>query len=101
MHKFSGGNQQKAVIARWLRMKPKVLILDDPSQGVDMESKNILYDLILKATKKASILPVAPNIKANTTSLTSPKILDKNVKNEKTKLDFSKLFNFLLFKYNS
>ena len=54
MHKFSGGNQQKAVIARWLRMKPKVLILDDPSQGVDMESKNILYDLILKATKNGT-----------------------------------------------
>ncbi len=44
---LSGGNQQKAILGRWLCRDPKVLILDEPTQGIDVGTKAQIYRLIM------------------------------------------------------
>ena len=43
---LSGGNQQKVVIAKWLATKPKVIVLDEPTKGIDVGSKAAVHDFI-------------------------------------------------------
>jgi len=43
---LSGGNQQKCIIGRWLLVKPRILLLDDPTRGIDVGAKAELYALI-------------------------------------------------------
>ncbi|MEU6192227.1 sugar ABC transporter ATP-binding protein [Streptomyces sp. NPDC047061] len=43
---LSGGNQQKAVLAKWIRLRPRVLVLDEPTQGVDIGAKHEIGQII-------------------------------------------------------
>jgi ABC-type sugar transport system ATPase subunit len=55
---LSGGNQQKALLARWLFADPDVLFLDDPARGIDVAAKEDIYRLIseLAASGKSILL---------------------------------------------
>lgn len=48
---LSGGNQQKVVIAKWLGINPKVLILDEPTRGVDIGAKKEIYSIMNQLAK--------------------------------------------------
>jgi ribose transport system ATP-binding protein len=43
---LSGGNQQKVVIAKWLMTKPRIILLSDPTRGIDVGTKQELYRLL-------------------------------------------------------
>lgn len=43
---LSGGNQQKVVLGKWLARKPRVIILDEPTRGIDVGSKSEIYRII-------------------------------------------------------
>lgn len=48
---LSGGNQQKIVLAKWLEVNPRVLLLDDPTRGVDVGGKAEIYELIIELAR--------------------------------------------------
>lgn len=49
---LSGGNQQKCIVARWLTTHPKVLILDEPTKGIDVGAKSEFYHMICEFAKQ-------------------------------------------------
>ncbi len=60
---LSGGNQQKVVLAKWLATNPKILLLDEPTRGIDINAKNEIYALIKNLTSQGkSIILVSSEI---------------------------------------
>ena len=49
---LSGGNQQKVVIAKWVGLKPSILIMDEPTRGIDIGAKRDIYDLMNELTEQ-------------------------------------------------
>ena len=49
---LSGGNQQKAIVARWLAVQPRILLLDEPTKGIDVGAKSEMYRLIDKLARE-------------------------------------------------
>lgn len=46
IHSLSGGNQQKVLVGRWMENRPKILILDEPTRGVDIGAREEMFDII-------------------------------------------------------
>ena len=63
---LSGGNQQKTIIARWLMNEPKILFLDEPTQGIDVGAKNEIYEIIDQlASSGVSVVMVSSEMQEN------------------------------------
>ena len=64
MTELSGGNQQKSIFARWITGPLRVLLLDEPTHGVDIRSKGQIYDIIRElAVEGAAVLLVSRSLR--------------------------------------
>ncbi len=63
MNSLSGGNQQKVVLSSWLATKPKVLILDEPTRGIDVGTKSEIYEIMNELAKNGiSIIMISSDL---------------------------------------
>ena len=53
---LSGGNQQKVVIAKWLMVDPRIILLNDPTRGIDVGTKQELYQLLRKLAESGAAI---------------------------------------------
>ncbi|MGO0059584.1 sugar ABC transporter ATP-binding protein [Brevibacillus fluminis] len=58
MANLSGGNQQKAILAKWLETKPAILILDEPTRGIDIGAKAEIYQIIQELSRQGTSIIV-------------------------------------------
>jgi ABC-type sugar transport system ATPase subunit len=62
---FSGGNQQKVVMAKWLRVAPRILLVDEPTQGVDVGASEAIRALLVAAAESGMALLVSSSDNAD------------------------------------
>ena len=63
VNQLSGGNQQKVIIAKWLMTGPKVLILDEPTRGIDVGAKSEIYQIMNELTEQGvSIIMISSDM---------------------------------------
>ncbi len=63
IYQYSGGNQQKILLCKWLATQPDLLILDEPTRGVDIGAKQVIHDVIAKiADMGKSILLISSDL---------------------------------------
>ena len=61
--RLSGGNQQKIVVAKWLALEPRVLLLDEPTKGVDVAAKYEIHGIVLElAARGTAVLLVSSDL---------------------------------------
>ena len=61
--KLSGGNQQKVVIAKWLATQPKIIILDEPTKGIDIGSKASVHEFMVElADRGLAVIMISSEI---------------------------------------
>ncbi len=62
-NEMSGGNQQKVVIAKWLARNPRVVVLDEPTRGIDVGARSSIYDIIVGlANEGVSVIVVSSDL---------------------------------------
>jgi rhamnose transport system ATP-binding protein len=63
VEELSGGNQQKTVVAKWLATKPQILILDEPTKGIDVGSKSVIHRFMGELVKEGlSVIMVSSEL---------------------------------------
>ncbi|WP_409329663.1 sugar ABC transporter ATP-binding protein [Trujillonella humicola] len=75
---LSGGNQQKVVLARWMRQKPTVLVLDEPTQGVDVGAKADIHHLVEEAATQGAAVVVVSTDHSELTRLAERVVVLRN-----------------------
>ena len=75
---LSGGNQQKVLLARWLRTSPRVLVLDEPTQGVDVGTKPEIYSLLRQVARTGTAIVVCSTDNEELVELTDRVIVLSN-----------------------
>ena len=55
---MSGGNQQKAILAKWMLRNPEIFIMDEPTRGIDVGAKYEIYELIVQMAKQGKTIIV-------------------------------------------
>jgi ribose transport system ATP-binding protein len=72
---LSGGNQQKVVIGKWLGTRPRVLLLDEPTRGIDVGAKREIYDLIFRLARDEGLAIIVVSSELPELLLLSDRIL--------------------------
>lgn len=63
VEQLSGGNQQKVIVAKWMMSDPKILIMDEPTKGIDVAAKRAIYDLMTEfAQQGVSIIMISSEL---------------------------------------